>query len=62
MELKLKILSAARHNDEFEGVLAVVTELPFVLLGLPAFALRLYVYGIIVRKGLKSAKIEISRI
>jgi hypothetical protein len=48
MELGLKVLSAARHNDEFEPVLAVVTELPFVLLGLLAVALRLHVYGIIV--------------
>jgi hypothetical protein len=48
MELGLKVLSAARHNDEFEGVLAVGTELPFVLLGPPAVALRLHVCGIIV--------------
>jgi len=62
MELGLKVLSAARHNDEFEGVLAVVTELPCVLLGLLAVALRLHVYGIIVRKGSKPAKIEIFRL
>jgi hypothetical protein len=53
MELGLKDLSAARHNDEFEGVLAVGTELPFALLGLLAVALRLHVHGIIVRKGCK---------
>jgi hypothetical protein len=61
MELELKVLSAARHNDEFEGMLAVVTELPFVLLGLLAVALR-HVYGIIVRKGSKPAKTEIFRL
>jgi hypothetical protein len=53
MELGLKVLSAARHNDEFEGVLAVGTELPFVLLGLLAVALRLHVYGTLVRIGCK---------
>jgi hypothetical protein len=61
MELGLKVLSVAGRNDEFKGMLAVVTELTFVLLGLLAVALRLHVYGIIVRKGLKSAKIEIIR-
>jgi len=60
MELGLKVLSAARHNDEFEGVLAVVTELPSVLLGLLAVALRLHVYGIIVRKGSKPRKFKYS--
>jgi hypothetical protein len=62
MELGLKILSAARHNDEFEGVLAVVAELPFVLLRLLAVAMRLGVCGIVVRKGSKPAKIEIFRL
>jgi hypothetical protein len=50
IELGLKLLSAARHNDELERVLAVGTELPFVVLGLLAVALRLHVYGILVRK------------
>jgi hypothetical protein len=45
-----------------KGVLAVGTELPFVLLGLLAVALRLHVCGIVVRKGLKYAKIEIFRL
>jgi hypothetical protein len=62
MELGLKVRSAARHNEEFAGVLAVVTELQFVLLGLLAVALRLHVYGIIVRKVSKPAKIKIFRL
>jgi hypothetical protein len=60
MELGLKFRSAARHNDELEAVLAVVTELPFVLLGLLAVALRLHVYGIIVRKGPNLRKLKYS--
>jgi hypothetical protein len=45
MELGLKVLPAARHNDEVKGVLAVVTELPFVVAGLLAVALTLRIYG-----------------
>ena len=44
----LKVLHAARHNDEVTGVLAVVTKPPSVVVGLLAVALGLHVYGSVI--------------
>jgi hypothetical protein len=45
LRIELRVLSAAKHNYDTERVLDVVTEVPFVVVGLTAVAILLHVYG-----------------